>query len=157
MRSGVRRLALSLAKGSFFIIVFALATGWAVYEGLSLVVGLWVVVGGIPILRLGESSPNVRLSVGDCLRGACVGRAVCRRCYGFWRDTRYPSGDSCLLDGLWACARRCASSRRNRQTSPRRRGVALYCHGSIKNREVSSNEIRPYLDRIGFSHRGGVD
>ena len=42
MRSGVRRLALSLAKGSFFIIVFALATGWAVSEGLSLVVGLWV-------------------------------------------------------------------------------------------------------------------
>jgi hypothetical protein len=42
MRSGVRRLALSLAKGSFFIIVFALATGWAVYEGLSLVAGLWV-------------------------------------------------------------------------------------------------------------------
>ena len=42
MRSGVHRLALSLAKGSFFIIVFALATGWAVYEGLSLVVGLWV-------------------------------------------------------------------------------------------------------------------
>ena len=42
MRSGVRRLALSLAKGSFFIIVFVLATGWAAYEGLSLVVGLWV-------------------------------------------------------------------------------------------------------------------
>ena len=42
MRSGVSRLALSLAKGSFFIIVFALATGWAVSEGLSLVVGLWV-------------------------------------------------------------------------------------------------------------------
>ena len=42
MRSGVRRLALSLAKASFFIIVFALATGWAVTEGLSLVVGLWV-------------------------------------------------------------------------------------------------------------------
>jgi hypothetical protein len=42
MRSGVSRLALSLAKGSFFIVVFALATGWAVYEGLSLVVGLWV-------------------------------------------------------------------------------------------------------------------
>ena len=42
MRSGVSRLAFSLAKGSFFIIVFALATGWAVYEGLSLVVGLWV-------------------------------------------------------------------------------------------------------------------
>jgi hypothetical protein len=42
MRSGMRRLALSLAKGSFFIIVFALATGWAVSEGLSLVVGLWV-------------------------------------------------------------------------------------------------------------------
>ena len=42
MSSGVRRLALSLAKGSFFIIIFALATGWAVYEGLSLVVGLWV-------------------------------------------------------------------------------------------------------------------
>ncbi len=42
MRSGVSRLAFSLAKGSFFIIVFALATGWAVSEGLSLVVGLWV-------------------------------------------------------------------------------------------------------------------
>jgi hypothetical protein len=42
MRGGVSRLAFSLAKGSFFIIVFALATGWAVYEGLSLVVGLWV-------------------------------------------------------------------------------------------------------------------
>jgi hypothetical protein len=42
MSTGVRRLALSLAKGSFFIIVFALATGWAVSEGLSLVVGLWV-------------------------------------------------------------------------------------------------------------------
>jgi hypothetical protein len=42
MRSGVSRLALSLAKGSFFIIVFVLATGWAAYEGLSLVVGLWV-------------------------------------------------------------------------------------------------------------------
>ncbi len=42
LRSGVSRLAFSLAKGSFFIIVFALATGWAVSEGLSLVVGLWV-------------------------------------------------------------------------------------------------------------------
>src|SRR5919202_4464305 len=42
MRSGVSRLAFSLAKGSFFIVVFALATGWAVYEGLSLVVGLWI-------------------------------------------------------------------------------------------------------------------
>jgi hypothetical protein len=42
MSSGVRRLAFSLAKGSGFIIIFALATGWAVYEGLSLVVGLWV-------------------------------------------------------------------------------------------------------------------
>ena len=41
MRSGVRRLAFSLAKGSVFIIIFALATGWAVSEGLSLVVGLW--------------------------------------------------------------------------------------------------------------------
>ncbi len=41
MRSGVSRLAFRLAKGSFFIIVFALATGWAVSEGLSLVVGLW--------------------------------------------------------------------------------------------------------------------
>jgi len=41
MRSGVSRLALSLAKGTFFIIVFALATGWAITEGLSLVVGLW--------------------------------------------------------------------------------------------------------------------
>jgi hypothetical protein len=42
MRSGVSRLAFSLAKASFFIVVFALATGWAVSEGLSLVVGLWV-------------------------------------------------------------------------------------------------------------------
>ena len=42
MSSGVSRLALSLAKGSVFIIIFALATGWAVSEGLSLVVGLWV-------------------------------------------------------------------------------------------------------------------
>ena len=42
MSTGVRRLAFSLAKGSFFIIDFALSTGWAVYEGLSLVVGLWV-------------------------------------------------------------------------------------------------------------------
>ena len=42
MSTGVSRLAFSLAKGSFFIIVFALATGWAVSEGLSLVVGLWV-------------------------------------------------------------------------------------------------------------------
>src|SRR5215204_7220205 len=42
MRSGVSRLALSLAMSSFFIIVFALATGWAASEGLSLVVGLWV-------------------------------------------------------------------------------------------------------------------
>ena len=42
MRSGVRRLALSLAKGSLFIITLVLATGWAVSEGLSLVVGLWV-------------------------------------------------------------------------------------------------------------------
>ena len=42
MSSGVRRLVLSLAKGSVFIIIFALATGWAVSEGLSLVVGLWV-------------------------------------------------------------------------------------------------------------------
>jgi hypothetical protein len=41
MRSGVSRTALSLAKASFFIIL-ALATGWAVTEGLSLVVGLWV-------------------------------------------------------------------------------------------------------------------
>jgi hypothetical protein len=42
MRSGVRRLALSLAKGSLFIITLVLVTGWAVSEGLSLVVGLWV-------------------------------------------------------------------------------------------------------------------
>jgi hypothetical protein len=35
-------LALSLAKRSVFVIVFVLATGWAVSEGLSLVVGLWV-------------------------------------------------------------------------------------------------------------------
>jgi hypothetical protein len=42
MTSGVSRLAVSLAKASGFIIVFALATGWAVSEGLSLVVGLWV-------------------------------------------------------------------------------------------------------------------
>ena len=44
MRSGVSRLALSLAKRSFFVIIFALATGWAATEGLSLVVGLW---GGV--------------------------------------------------------------------------------------------------------------
>src|SRR5918995_6912046 len=42
MSSGVSRLAFSLAKGSVFVVVFALATGWAVSEGLSLVVGLWV-------------------------------------------------------------------------------------------------------------------
>src|ERR687894_552662 len=42
MSSGVRRLALSLAKRSVFVIVFVLATGWAVSEGLSLAVGLWV-------------------------------------------------------------------------------------------------------------------
>jgi hypothetical protein len=42
MSPGVSRLALSLAKGSFFIIVLVLATGWAVSEGLSLVAGLWV-------------------------------------------------------------------------------------------------------------------
>jgi hypothetical protein len=42
MSSGVSRLALSLAKRSVFVIVFVLATGWAVSEGLSLVVGLWV-------------------------------------------------------------------------------------------------------------------
>src|SRR5829696_7473709 len=42
MRSGVSRLAFSLAMSSFFIISFVLATGWAATEGLSLVVGLWV-------------------------------------------------------------------------------------------------------------------
>jgi hypothetical protein len=42
MKSGVRRLALSLAKGSLFIITLVLVTGWAVSEGLSLVVGLWL-------------------------------------------------------------------------------------------------------------------
>src|SRR5829696_5105882 len=42
MRSGVNRLALSLAKGSCFIIILVLGTGWAVSEGLSLVVGLRV-------------------------------------------------------------------------------------------------------------------
>jgi hypothetical protein len=42
MSTGVRRLAFSVAKGSFFIIDFALSTGWAVSEGLSPVVGLWV-------------------------------------------------------------------------------------------------------------------
>ena len=42
MRDGVSRLALSLAKGSLFIITLVLATGWAVSEGLSLVVGLWL-------------------------------------------------------------------------------------------------------------------
>src|SRR5918994_6826156 len=42
MSSGVSRLALSLAKRSVFVIVFVLATGWAVSEGLSLGVGLWV-------------------------------------------------------------------------------------------------------------------
>src|ERR687895_1728492 len=42
MSSGVNRLALSLAKRSVFVIVFVLATGWAAFEGLSLVVGLWI-------------------------------------------------------------------------------------------------------------------
>ena len=42
MRSGVSRTALGLAKVSFFIIILALATGLAVTEGLSLVVGYWV-------------------------------------------------------------------------------------------------------------------
>ncbi len=42
MSTGVSRVALSLAKASFFIVVFVLATGWAAYEGLSLVVGYWV-------------------------------------------------------------------------------------------------------------------
>ena len=42
MRSGVSRLTLGLAKGSLFIITLVLVTGWAVSEGLSLVVGLWV-------------------------------------------------------------------------------------------------------------------
>jgi hypothetical protein len=42
MSTSVSRLALGLAKASFFIIVFALATGWAVSEGLSLVVGHWI-------------------------------------------------------------------------------------------------------------------
>ena len=42
MKSGVPRLALSLAKGSLFIITLVLVTGWAVSEGLSLVVGLWL-------------------------------------------------------------------------------------------------------------------
>ena len=41
MGSGVSRTALGLAKVSFFIIILALATGLAVTEGLSLVVGLW--------------------------------------------------------------------------------------------------------------------
>src|SRR5215216_7450103 len=41
MSTGVSRLALSLAKASFFIIILALATGLAITEGLSLVVGLW--------------------------------------------------------------------------------------------------------------------
>jgi hypothetical protein len=42
MRSGVSRTALGLAKVSFVIIILVLATGWAAYEGLSLVVGYWV-------------------------------------------------------------------------------------------------------------------
>jgi hypothetical protein len=42
MSTGVSRSALNLARSSFFIIVFVLATGWAAYEGISLVVGLWV-------------------------------------------------------------------------------------------------------------------
>jgi hypothetical protein len=42
MRSGVSRAALGLAKVSFVIIILVLATGWAAYEGLSLVVGYWV-------------------------------------------------------------------------------------------------------------------
>jgi hypothetical protein len=41
MNTGVSRLVFSLAKRSFFIILF-LATSWAASEGISLVVGLWV-------------------------------------------------------------------------------------------------------------------
>jgi hypothetical protein len=158
MRSGVSRLGLSLAKGSFFIIVFALATGWAVSEGLSLVVGLWVgfalAWGAFRFFGWDRAVAKYVYLWGIVGGSACVGRAVCRRCYGFWRDTRYPSGDNCLLDGLWARPGRCASSRRNRQTSPRRGGVALYCHCSIKKREVSSNETRRYLDCVRFGHSG---
>ena len=42
MSTGVSRAALGLAKVSFVIIILVLATGWAAYEGLSLVVGYWV-------------------------------------------------------------------------------------------------------------------
>jgi hypothetical protein len=42
MSTGVSRLVFSLAKGSFFIIIFVLATGWAASEEISLVVGLWI-------------------------------------------------------------------------------------------------------------------
>src|SRR5215203_475891 len=42
MSTGVSRLVFSLAKGSIFIIIFVLATGWAASEEISLVVGLWV-------------------------------------------------------------------------------------------------------------------
>jgi hypothetical protein len=41
MSTGVSRSALGLGKASF-IIILVLATGLAVTEGLSLVVGLWV-------------------------------------------------------------------------------------------------------------------
>ena len=42
MSTDVSRLVFSLAKGSFFIIIFVLATGWAASEEISLVVGLWI-------------------------------------------------------------------------------------------------------------------
>jgi hypothetical protein len=39
---------------------------------------------------------------------------------------------------------------------PSEEGVALYCHCSIKEREVGSNGARCYLDCGGLAHRGCV-
>ncbi len=77
---------------------------------------------------------KVRLSVGNCRRSACVGRAVCRGWHGLWLDTRCPSSNGYLLDGLRARPGRCPSSRRNGQTSPRIGRVALCCGRSTEKR-----------------------
>ncbi len=65
---------------------------------------------GATTTRTGMSR-EVRSSVGDYRRGACVGRIVCRRWHGPWLGTRYRSSNGYRLDGLWARHGRCASSR----------------------------------------------